>query len=114
MSATKLQRKPTEPYQQSIDEVLAAHNTDPGLGFSPSSTRVRMSVVHSPDCSLTSGCGVRCAIVAVASGRNLRTVFAASVFDGEFELRRLAAMCGCYELRAVAARIEQDGYTPNG
>jgi hypothetical protein len=34
MSAAKVQRKATEAYQQSLDEVLAAHNTDPGLGLS--------------------------------------------------------------------------------
>jgi len=42
-------------------------------------------------------------VVPVASGRNLRTVFAASVFDGELKLRRLAALCGGRELGAVAA-----------
>ena len=58
------------------------------------------------------GCGT--VVVPVASGRNLRAVFTASVFNGELELRRLAALRRCCELCAVAARIEQDGYTTNG
>jgi magnesium-transporting ATPase (P-type) len=35
-----------------------------------------------------------------------------SLFDREFELRRLAALCGGGELGAVAARVEQ-GYYAN-
>jgi len=47
------------------------------------------------------GCGA--VVVAVASGRNLRTVFAASLFNDELELRRLAALRGGCELGAMAA-----------
>jgi Ca2+-transporting ATPase len=41
MSAAKLQRKPTEPYQQSIDELLAALNTDPRSGLSATEAQAR-------------------------------------------------------------------------
>src|ERR1700754_663562 len=42
MSAIRLQRKPTEPYQQSIDEVLAAFSSDPRLGLSPAEAQARL------------------------------------------------------------------------
>src|SRR5687768_5722690 len=42
MSAIKLQRKPTEPYQQSIDEVLAAFNTDLQLGLREAEAQARL------------------------------------------------------------------------
>ena len=42
MSAAKVQRKATEVYQQSIDEVLAALNTDPRLGLSEAEARARL------------------------------------------------------------------------
>jgi P-type Ca2+ transporter type 2C len=42
MSAVKLQPKPTEPYQQSIDEVLAALNTDLRLGLSATEAQARL------------------------------------------------------------------------
>ena len=42
MSATKLQRKPTEPYQQTIDEVLAALNTDLRLGLTEAEAQTRL------------------------------------------------------------------------
>lgn len=58
------------------------------------------------------GCGT--VVVPVASGRNLRTVFTASVFDCELELQRLAPLRGCGELGAVAARIEQGSNTLDG
>ena len=42
MSAAKVQRKPTEPYQQSIGEVLAALTPDPRLGLSEAETQTRL------------------------------------------------------------------------
>jgi hypothetical protein len=41
MSAAKVQSKATEAYQQRLDEVLAALNTDPGLGLSQAEARWR-------------------------------------------------------------------------
>ena len=41
MTAAKVQRKTTEAYQQSLDEVLAAHDTDPGLGLSRAEAQAR-------------------------------------------------------------------------
>ncbi|HEU4767663.1 MAG TPA: HAD-IC family P-type ATPase, partial [Pyrinomonadaceae bacterium] len=41
MSAARVQRKATEAYQQSLDEVLAAHNTDPGSGLSQAEAQAR-------------------------------------------------------------------------
>ena len=42
MSAAKLQHKRTEPYQQSIDEVLAALDADPRSGLSQAEVRARL------------------------------------------------------------------------
>ena len=42
MSAAKVQRKATEAYQQRLDEVLAALNTDPRLGLSQAEARARL------------------------------------------------------------------------
>jgi Ca2+-transporting ATPase len=42
MSAAKVQRKVTEAYQQRLDEVLAALNTDPRLGLSQAEVRARL------------------------------------------------------------------------
>ena len=42
MSAAKVQRKPTEPYQQSTAEVLAALDTDARLGLSQAEARARL------------------------------------------------------------------------
>jgi Ca2+-transporting ATPase len=42
MSATKLQLKPIEPYQQSVDEVLAALTTDPRSGLSEAEAQARL------------------------------------------------------------------------
>ena len=41
MSAAKVQRKATEAYQQRLDEVLAALNTDPRSGLSQAEARAR-------------------------------------------------------------------------
>ena len=41
MSAAKVQRKATEAYRQSLDEVLAAHTTDSGLGLSQAEAQAR-------------------------------------------------------------------------
>lgn len=41
MSTAKVQRKATEAYEQSVDEVLAAHNTYPGLGLSRAEAQAR-------------------------------------------------------------------------
>ena len=50
-------------------------------------------------------------VARAARGGDLHTVSAASVFDRELELGRLAALRGGGKLGAVAARIEQGGYT---
>ena len=42
MSAVKVQHKATEAYQQRLDEVLAALNTDPRLGLSQAEARARL------------------------------------------------------------------------
>jgi len=42
MSVAKVQRKATEAYQQRLDEVLAALNTDPRLGLSQVEARARL------------------------------------------------------------------------
>src|SRR5262245_885209 len=42
MSAASVQRKAPEPYQQRLDEVLAALNTDPRLGLSQAEAQVRL------------------------------------------------------------------------
>ena len=42
MSATKPQRKPAEPYQQTIDEVVAALSTDLRLGLSEAEAHARL------------------------------------------------------------------------
>ncbi|MGH9883090.1 MAG: cation-transporting P-type ATPase, partial [Pyrinomonadaceae bacterium] len=42
MSAAKVQRKATEAYQQRLDEVLAALNTDPRLGLSQAEAQARL------------------------------------------------------------------------
>ncbi|HEU4509097.1 MAG TPA: cation-translocating P-type ATPase [Pyrinomonadaceae bacterium] len=42
MSATLLQRKPTEPYQQTVDEVVAAFNTDARSGLSQAEAHARL------------------------------------------------------------------------
>src|SRR5215510_13061587 len=42
MSAAKVQPKATEAYQQRIDEVVAALNTDPRLGLSQAEARARL------------------------------------------------------------------------
>jgi P-type Ca2+ transporter type 2C len=42
MSAAKVQRKTTEAYQQRLDEVLAALNTDPRLGLSQAEARAQL------------------------------------------------------------------------
>ena len=52
-------------------------------------------------------------VALVASGGDLHTVSATSVFDRELELRRLAALRGGGKFGAVAARIEQGRYTRN-
>ena len=41
MSAAKVQRKATEAYQQGLDEVLSALNTDPRLGLSQAEAQAR-------------------------------------------------------------------------
>jgi len=42
MSAAKVQRKATEPYQQKLDEVVSALSTDPRLGLSEAEARSRL------------------------------------------------------------------------
>ena len=51
-------------------------------------------------------------VALAANGSDLHTILATSLFDGELELRRLAAVCGGGKFGAVAARVEQ-GYYAN-
>lgn len=55
--------------------------------------------------------GVGSVVTFVASGGDLHTVSATSVFDRELELRRLAALCGCGKLGAVATRNDKNRQT---